>query len=115
VEARKMSNVYLVCALILGIGLSCHAVSDEAAAAASLVGEQAFVKHCSVCHPKGGNIINPAKTLQKKVLAANGIQKPADIVAKIRKPGTGMTPFDEKAIPDETAKAIAEYVLETFK
>ncbi len=109
-----MSNGCLVCALILGVALSCHAVSGETATKESL-GEQAFVKHCSVCHPKGGNIINPAKTLQKKVLVANGIQKPADIVDKMRKPGPGMTPFDAKTIPDETAKTIAEYVLETFK
>jgi cytochrome c6 len=32
----------------------------------------------------------------------------------MRKPGPGMTPFDEKTIPDRTARAIAEYILETF-
>ena len=65
--------------------------------------------------PKGGNIINPAKTLDKKVLTANGIREPADIVGKMRYPGPAMTRFDEKAIPDGTAKAIAEYILKTFK
>jgi cytochrome c6 len=109
-----MSNGYLVCALMLGVALFCRAVPVEAAAEAS-PDEQAFVKDCSICHPKGGNIINPAKTLDKKALTVNGIRKPADIVGKMRHPGPGMTQFDEKAIPDETAKAIAEYILKTFK
>jgi len=33
----------------------------------------------------------------------------------MRNPGPGMTKFDEKTIPEETAKAIAEYILETFR
>jgi cytochrome c6 len=33
----------------------------------------------------------------------------------MRKPGPGMTPFDEKVIPDKTAEAIAEYIAKTFK
>jgi len=80
-----------------------------------------FAGRAGVCEelrrlpPKGGNIINPAKTLDKKVLTANGIREPADIVGKMRYPGPAMTRFDEKAIPDGTAKAIAEYILKTFK
>ena len=110
-----MRNGYLVCTVILAVALFCRAVPVEAAAEAS-PGEQAFVKNCAVCHPKGGgNIINPAKTLDKKVLTANGIREPADIVGKMRYPGPAMTRFDEKAIPDGTAKAIAEYILKTFK
>lgn len=109
-----MRKGYFLCAVMLAAALFCHAVPVEAAAEASQ-GEQAFVKNCGVCHPQGGNIINPAKTLDKKALAANGIREPADIVGKIRNPGPAMTPFDEKAIPDGTARAIAEYILKTFK
>ena len=109
-----MSNGYLVCALMLAVALFCRAVPVEAAAEAS-PGEQAFVKDCAVCHPKGGNIINTAKPLNQKALASNGIRKPADIVGKMRNPGPAMTRFDEKAIPDGTARAIAEYILKTFK
>jgi cytochrome c6 len=109
-----VKNGYLVCALALGAALFCRALPVDAAAGDS-PGDQAFMKNCSVCHPKGENIINPAKTLHRKALAANGIRKPADIVAKIRNPGPGMTKFDEKTIPDATATAIAEYVLKTFK
>jgi cytochrome c6 len=109
-----MNNGYLVCTLMIGVALFCRAVPVQAAAEAS-PGEQAFVKNCSVCHPKGGNIINPAKPLNQKALTANGIRKPTDIVGKMRNPGPGMTQFDEKTIPDETAKGIAEYILKTFK
>ena len=38
-----------------------------------------------------------------------------DIVDKMRHPGPGMMTFDETALPDAQAKAIAEYVLATFK
>jgi cytochrome c6 len=108
-----MSNGYLVCALMIGVALFCRAMPVEAAAASP--GEQAFVKNCAICHPKGGNIINPDKPINQKTLASNGIRKPADIVGKMRNPGPGMTKFDEKTIPDETAKVIAEYILKTFK
>ena len=109
-----MRKGYFVCAVMVAVALFCRAVPAEAAAEAS-PGEQAFVKNCAVCHPKGGNIINPAKTLDKKALAANGIREPADIVGKMRNPGPAMTQFDEKAIPDGTARAIADYILKTFK
>ena len=90
-------------------------VSAPARAAEGSQGEAAFAKNCAVCHPGGKNIINPAKTLSNKTLAANGIRDAADIVAKMRNPGPGMTQFDEKTIPDATAKAIAEYILKTFR
>ncbi|MHB9097504.1 MAG: c-type cytochrome [Syntrophales bacterium] len=109
-----MRTGYFMCAVMVAVALFCRAVPVEAAAEAS-PGEQAFVKNCAVCHPKGGNIINPAKTLDKKVLTANGVREPADIMGKMRNPGPGMTRFDEKMIPDGTARAIAEYILKTFK
>jgi cytochrome c6 len=77
--------------------------------------EAEFKEHCALCHPDGGNMVNPARTLHKKDLDANGIKKPADIIAKMRKPGPGMTEFDKKTIPDKEAKAIAAYILKTFK
>jgi len=78
-------------------------------------GEEAFQKNCVICHKDGGNIINPAKTLHKKDLEASGITKPSEIIATMRNPGPGMTKFDAKTIPDKTARAIADYVLKTFK
>ncbi|MCM2359184.1 MAG: c-type cytochrome [Geobacteraceae bacterium] len=78
-------------------------------------GAKEFKEHCAVCHPDGGNIVNPKKTLSKKDREANGIKSVKDLVQNMRKPGPGMTPFDAKAISDKEAKAIAEYILKTFK
>ena len=71
--------------------------------------------YCGICHPNGGTIINPAKTLHGKTLEANGVKKAEDIIARMRHPGPGMSPFDEKTVPDQKARAIAEYILKTFK
>ena len=78
-------------------------------------GEKEFNEHCAVCHPEGGNIINSAKTLKKKDLDANGIKTSADIVKLIRNPNAGMTKFGKKTISDKNAKAIADYIMMTFK
>lgn len=74
-----------------------------------------FEEHCASCHPKGGNIMKGDKTLMRKSLAANGIKTDKDIIFKMRNPGPGMTKFDEKAIPAKEAKAIADYILKTYK
>ena len=77
-------------------------------------GEALFKDHCTMCHPDGGNIINPKKTLHKKDREANGIKSREDIVKVMRKPGPGMTTFDSKSLSDHDAKEIAEYILKTF-
>ncbi len=77
--------------------------------------EAAFKANCAVCHPGGGNIINPKKTLHKADREANNVKTAADIVSKMRNPGPGMTTFDKKTISDAEAKKIAEYILKTFK
>jgi cytochrome c6 len=68
-----------------------------------------------MCHPDGGNIINPKKSLREKSLQAGNIRSAEDIVKAMRKPGPGMTKFDAKTIPDKEAKEIGEYILKTFK
>jgi len=79
------------------------------------IGESLFNEHCVVCHPGGGNIINPKKTLLHSDLAANNITKPEDIITIMRNPGPGMSRFDNDKIPDNFAKKLAEYILNTFK
>lgn len=74
-----------------------------------------FNKHCAVCHPDGGNIINKTKSIRKGDLQKAGIKNWQGIVAKMRKPGPGMTAFPKEMIADKDAKAIAEYILKTFK
>ncbi len=87
-------------------------------------GESLFNRHCVSCHPNGGNILNPKKTLYTKDLQTNNIITAEDIVKKIRNPGplpthpqewAGMTMFDEKKISNESALKIADYILKTFK
>ncbi|MEZ4485314.1 MAG: hypothetical protein R2864_12250 [Syntrophotaleaceae bacterium] len=36
-------------------------------AAADKDGRELFQQHCAICHPGGGNIINPNKTLGRKL------------------------------------------------
>ena len=82
--------------------------------AADQAGETLFKQHCAACHPGGTNIINPQKTLQKKVREANNVKTADDIINLMRNPGPGMTKFDKNTVPDKSAKEIAEYVLKTF-
>ena len=77
-------------------------------------GEKLFMANCKVCHPDGGNIVNPKKTLHKADREANGVKTVEDVIKRMRNPGPGMTKFDEKNYPDKDARAIAEYVLKTF-
>ena len=103
-------NTHMIAGLV---ALTAVAVAPAAGAATS--GEELFKLHCAACHPDGGNIINPKKTLKKADREANGVKGTKDIIGLMRKPGPGMTAFDAKTIPDKDARAIAEYVLKTFK
>jgi len=78
-------------------------------------GEELFKKHCSACHPDGGNVVNPKKTLSKKDREKNGMKDAQAIVKNMRNPGPGMAKFDKGTVSDKEAKAIAEYILKTFK
>jgi cytochrome c6 len=78
-------------------------------------GEAEFKEHCNSCHADGGNIIKADKTLSLKDREKNGIKTSRDIVKLMRKPGEGMTVFDKKTISDKEAKAIANYIIKTFK
>jgi len=83
--------------------------------AAPSTGEALFKQHCAVCHVDGGNLIAPQKTLHKRDREANNIKTSEAIIKTMRNPGPGMTQFNEKTIPEKDAKAIAEYILKTFK
>ena len=82
---------------------------------AKIDGKKEFMEHCNACHANGGNIIHPKKTMKKADLEKNGIKKPADIVKLVRNPGPGMTKFDTKTLSDKEAKAVADYIMKTFK
>lgn len=100
-------SVFVIAVLALGAAGTAKESSKK--------GEALFKQHCTACHPDGGNIINPQKTLHRKSLEANNVKSAKDIINKMRNPGPGMTKFDEKMIPEKDAKEIAEYILKTFK
>jgi len=81
----------------------------------SVSGETGFKTYCSACHFEGGNMINAEKTLSKADREKNGIRSARDIINLMRKPGEGMTVFDEKTVTDTEAQQIADYILRTFK
>ena len=78
-------------------------------------GKKEFAEHCADCHPNGGNTVNAQKSLNMNSLKANGVNSTKDIIGKMRNPGEGMTAFDKKTVSDKEAKAIADYIMKTFK
>lgn len=83
--------------------------------AAGNPGEAKFKEHCSACHPNGGNIVKKDRTLLRKDREKHGVKTSQDIIKTMRNPGEGMTPFDKKTVSDKDAKAIADYIIKTFK
>jgi len=104
-----MTTVFTL--LMLG-GLETFGLSEMTG---SKTGEELFKENCAICHPDGGNIINPSKTLRKADLEANKIITKADIVYKMRHPGKGMSTWSAASLPDSDAEAIADYILKTFR
>jgi cytochrome c6 len=109
-----MKKVFMVLPLGAVVSLVVIAASTGIADEAN-TGESLFKQHCAVCHPGGGNIVNPKKTLHKQDREANNVKTAADIISKMRNPGPGMIKFDENTIPDKQAKEIAEYVLKSLQ
>lgn len=94
-------TVLLSAALILS-------VSAGTALAEGNKGEALFKEKCAACHPGGGNVMKPKASLK-------GLKDTRKIVQKIRSGGGGMTAFDQKAISDADARAVADYIVKTFK
>lgn len=107
---RIILSVSVVVVFVLGIGAAAFAEKP----ATTDPGEAKFIELCALCHPDGGNIINPQKTLHKKDRGAGNIKTEADIIKTMRKPGPGMTVFDAKTLSDKDAGEIAKYILKTF-
>ena len=63
-------------------------------------GEELFREHCAICHPEGGNTVNPLKTLWKVHREANNIKNKEDIIHTMRHPGKGMTEWSAALLPD---------------
>lgn len=106
------------CRVLCAFTICCSAVlviaASSSASAPDKKNEALFKEHCASCHPDGGNIINPKKTLKKADLQANKLTNADDIVRVMRNPGPGMLKFDAKIIPDKDAKELAEYILKKY-
>jgi cytochrome c6 len=110
-----MKKRLIAAVAMLTLGLFATASLADTKKGGKIDGKKEFEEHCAVCHKDGGNMITPTKTLNKKDRTANGVKSAKDIIKLIRKPGAGMTAFDTKTVSDKEAKAIAEYILKTFK
>ncbi len=120
-ESMKLcATISTAAALIFlfAVSLPAKGTSEETSA------EALFKEHCASCHPDGGNILNPKKTLHEKDREANNIRTADDIVRKMRNPGpfpdhpqewAGMRMFDQRTISDDDARKIADYILKTFR
>lgn len=91
------------------------ASSAPAAGQAAPSGEALFKQYCWACHPDGGNVSDPERTLRSSALKRNRITTPDDIVRIMRNPLSRMIRFDPKTLSDQDARAIAEYVLATYR
>jgi cytochrome c6 len=78
-------------------------------------GEALFKQYCATCHPDGGNASDPGRTLRGPVLKKNHITSADDIIRVMRNPISRMIRFDVSTLSDRDARAIAEYILTTFK
>lgn len=78
-------------------------------------GEALFRQYCSPCHPNGGNVSDPERTLYGSVLRRKHITTAEDIVRIMRNPLSRMIRFDPSTLSDKDARAIAEYILKAFK
>lgn len=107
---RQIAFAWLAASTII-----CLLLLPSAASSASKNGEAGFKEHCVACHAGGGNIIKADKSLSRKDREQHGIKTSKDIVNIMRKPGPGMTAFDKKTLSDKQAKAIADYIIKTFK
>ena len=116
---NSMRMVFMVCSVFLSIVFLTGTGFPE-----EKTGETLFKASCASCHPQGGNILNPKKTLSRKDREANKIITADDIINKMRNPGpvpthpqewAGMKMFDKDKISDDEARKIAEYILTTFE
>ena len=114
-EESGMKKTLAVTVAMLSVAVFSTSAFCDVKKGGKIDGKTEFQEHCASCHPNGGNVVNPKKTLSKKVLKANGVNNAKDIIAKMRNPGPGMTKFDAKEVPDKEAMAIAGYIMKTFK
>ena len=86
-------------------------IAPPAMAADAGAGAQVFSANCAACHISGGNAVNPAKTLKKDDLIANGKDTPDAIITQVTNGNGGMPAFGGRLTPEQIEN-VAAYVLE---
>lgn len=105
---------FIVCLMACAAYGTLSAGAQEEPAADA--GKRLFEKHCALCHPNGGNVVNPNKTLRTNHLAANGLSTADALVKYMLNPGKGMPKLvhEDREITVEQARGIAAYILTTL-
>ncbi|MBT9316178.1 cytochrome c6 PetJ [Leptothoe spongobia] len=86
-------------------------IAPPAMAADAGAGAQVFSANCAACHIGGGNAVNPAKTLKKDDLTANGKDTPEAVITQVTKGNGGMPAFGGRLTPEQIEN-VAAYVLQ---
>jgi cytochrome c6 len=105
---------FIVCLMACAVYWTLSAGAQEEPAADA--GKRLFEKHCALCHPNGGNVVNPNKTLRINHLAANGFNTADALVKYMLNPGKGMPKLvhEDREITVGQARGIAAYILTTL-
>ena len=109
---KRIAFLFLIVAVVFSLTVAVVAAKETAKESR---GEKLFIKHCSKCHPDGGNVVTVTKSLNPKDREANNVKTEDDIIKLMRNPGPGMVKFGSKIISKKDAKAIAQYIMMTFK
>ncbi|GAP96755.1 cytochrome C553 [Leptolyngbya sp. NIES-2104] len=86
-------------------------MNQPAWAADAAAGAKVFNANCAACHAGGGNAINPAKTLKKDALVANGKDTVEAIVIQVTN-GKGAMPSFKGRLNEDQIQSVALYVLD---
>jgi cytochrome c6 len=80
-------------------------------AATNAHGEELFSSNCAMCHPGGGNVMNPSKALKGEAFAKQ-FSKDSLIASVVRKgiPNTVMSPFPKERLSDAQLAEIIAYI-----
>ncbi|ACK66050.1 cytochrome c class I [Rippkaea orientalis PCC 8801] len=101
---RLLSLIFLVF-VFFAVMLTPPALAGDAAA-----GKTVFTAKCAQCHLGGKNLVNPAKTLSKADLEANGMASLDAIITQVTNGKAAMPAFG-KLLTAEQIENVATYVL----
>ena len=74
-------------------------------------GEVLFKEQCALCHPNGGNVVNPKHQLK----SGHHMKTFKDFLSWIRKPESPMPPFPPAKISEAQAKELYAFIQEQIK